>query len=476
MLATVRNTMATRLPPLRGQRVLVAISGGADSVALTLALHHLGVKLVLAHVNHGIRGRAAAADARFVAALARRLALPLVTGKFSVPQERHPGESLEMAARRIRRDFLLQTARRRNLRLIATGHTADDQAETILLRIARGTSVAGLAGIRHVAPHGPITFIRPLRDTTRRQVETFLRQQNQRWREDATNTDAFALRNRVRHEILPLLAARLNPNIRAALLRLGAIAAAEDDLMADLARRAPPTAQTPLALRRRQALAALHRAGVDPATVDFATVDDFSTAWKNPDAFSTAWKKSSSRMGGIFHSVEKSPPARPVAAKKSPAFPPCGKKVHPAWAGFSTVWKNSGTFSTAWKTIFHTVENSAPPHALRLRYGRGFTRRLDDVCLSAAAVGGRNLIFRNWRAGDRMQPLGMTGSKKLSDIFTDLKVPREQRAAWVVVECDGEIAALAGWRVARPFAVPGPRAPALHFRFQPMMPRARSSK
>ena len=100
MLATVRNTMATRLPPLRGQRVLVAISGGADSVALTLALHHLGVKLVLAHVNHGIRGRAAAADARFVAALARRLALPLVTGKFSVPQERHPGESLEMAARR----------------------------------------------------------------------------------------------------------------------------------------------------------------------------------------------------------------------------------------------------------------------------------------------------------------------------------------------------------------------------------------
>lgn len=461
MLATVQNTLATRLPPLRGKRVLVAVSGGADSVALTLALRQLGVKLVLAHVNHGIRGRAAAADARFVAALARRLGLPLVTGKFSIPKERRPGESLEMAARRIRRDFLLQTARRRNLRLIATGHTADDQAETLLLRIARGTSVSGLAGIRHAAPHGNITFIRPLRDATRQQVEAFLRQQNQRWREDATNTADFALRNRVRHEILPLLAARLNPNIHAALLRLGEIAAAEDDVMAGLARRAPRSAKTPLALRRRQALAALHRAGADPATVDFATVDQFSTAWKNPDAFSTVWKQ-------IFHSVEKSSPARPAAAKKSPTFPQCGKN-------FSIVWKNSGTFSTAWKTIFHSVENSAP-RTLRLRHGRGFTRRLDEVCLSAAAVGGRDLIFRNWRAGDRMQPLGMTGSKKLSDIFTDLKVPRDQRAAWVVVECGGEIAALAGWRVARAFAVPGPRAPALRIRIQPMMPRARSSK
>ena len=469
MLATVQNTLATRLPPLRGKRVLVAVSGGADSVALTLALHQLGVKLVLAHVNHGIRGRAAAADARFVAALARRLGLPLVTGKFSVPQERRPGESLEMAARRIRRDFLLRTAQRRNLHLIATGHTADDQAETLLLRIARGTSVSGLAGIRHSTRHGNITFIRPLRDATRQQVEAFLRQQKQRWREDATNTDDFALRNRVRHEILPLLAARLNPNIHAALLRLGEIAAAEDDFMAGLARRAPRSAKTPLALRRRQALAALHRAGADPAAVDFAAVDQFSTAWKNPDTFSTAWKT-------IFHSVEKSSSARPATAKKSSTFPQRGKKVHPAWAGFSIVWKNPGTFSTAWKTIFHSVENSAVPRTLRLRHGRGFTRRLDEVCLSATAVGGRDLIFRNWRAGDRMQPLGMAGSKKLSDIFTDLKVPRDQRAAWVVVECGGEIAALAGWRVARAFAVPGPRAPALRIRIQPMMPRARSSK
>ena len=97
------------------------------------------------------------------------------------------------------------------------------------------------------------------------------------------------------------------------------------------------------------------------------------------------------------------------------------------------------------------------------------------MCLSAAVVGGRDLVFRSWRAGDRMQPLGMTGSKKLSDIFTDLKVPREERNARVVVECGGEIAALAGWRVSRDFAVEGPKAPSLRIRIQAMTPRVRSS-
>ena len=87
--------------------------------------------------------------------------------------------------------------------------------------------------------------------------------------------------------------------------------------------------------------------------------------------------------------------------------------------------------------------------------------------MSAAAVGDRDLIFRSWRAGDRMKPLGMAGSKKLSDVFTDLKVPRAERNARVVVECGGEIVALAGWRVSRDFAVEGPRAPSLRIRFSP---------
>ncbi len=439
MIPAVQKTVATRFPQIRGKRVLVAASGGADSTALALVLRELGCRPVLAHVHHGIRGKAADADARFVRALARKLGAPFFLGKFNVPAEaQKTGESLEMAARRLRRGFLVQTAKREKIRFIATGHTADDQAETVLLRIARGTSVAGLAGIPYAATQGGATFIRPLRDATRNQVVEFLKSRRQPWREDATNADDFALRNRVRHEILPLLEKRLNPAVRPALLRLADIAAAEDEVLAALAQKTRVTAQTPVALRRRAALAELRRCGKSPDEVDFAAVD------------------------GFFHSVEK--PAK--------VFPLCGKTGE----SFSIVWKNPGNFSTVWKKVFHSVEKPRAAISLELRRGRGFSRRADEVCLSAAVVGGRDLVFRSWRAGDRMQPLGMTGSKKLSDIFTDLKVPRAERGARIVIECGGEIAALAGWRVARGFAVPGPRAESLRIRLQPMTPRARSSK
>ena len=410
MIPTVRKTVAARFPELPGKRVLIAASGGADSTALALALQELGCDIVLAHVHHGIRGKSAAADARFVAALARKLGVPFVLGKFDVPAEaRKTGESLEMAARRIRRGFLIAAAKRRKIRTIAVGHTADDQAETVLLRIARGTSITGLAGIPYSTQHGGAMFVRPLRDATRNQVVAFLKSRKQAWREDESNAAGFALRNRVRHEILPLLETRLNPAVRGALLRLADIAAAEDEVMSALARTAGRDAAAPLALRRRRRLAELRQAGVPPEKQ-------------------------------VFHTVENPAAAGPHRGKIAPKF--------------SILWKNG-------KNIFHAVEKSAAAPVLKIRKSRGFSRRPDEVCLSAAAVGGRDLTFRSWRAGDRMRPLGMGGSKKLSDIFTDLKVPRAERNAWIVIECGGQIAALAGWRVSRAFAVPSPRAAAL---------------
>ena len=413
MISTVQKTVATRFPQLRGKRVLVAASGGADSTALALALKDLGCKINLAHVHHGLRGKAADADARFVAALAKKLGAPFFLGKFAVRAEaKKTGESLEMAARRVRRDFLAATAKREKIQYVATGHTADDQAETVLMRIARGTSITGLAGIPYVSKQGDATFVRPLRDATRAQIVAFLKARQQRWREDASNAEDFALRNRVRHEILPLLEKRLNPGVRQALLRLADIAAAEDEVMSALAKKAKPTAKTPLAIRRRLALAQLRAAGVPPEKQ-------------------------------VFHSVEN-------------FFPQCGKNHQ----SFYVPWKNRPKF-------LRSVEKIRGAIPLDIRQGVGFSRTSDEICLSAAAVAGRDLVFRSWRAGDRMKPLGMAGSKKLSDIFTDLKVPRAERDARIVVECGGEIAALAGWRVSRDFAVEGPRAPSLRIRFSP---------
>ncbi len=431
MVPTVQRTIEARFPQIRGKRVLVAASGGADSTALALVLKDFGCSVALAHVHHGIRGKSADADARFVRALAKKLGAPFFLGKFDVPASvRESGESLEMAARRIRRDFLAATAKREGIRFIATGHTADDQAETVLMRIVRGTSITGLAGIPYETERGGVKFIRPLRDATREQVVRFLKSRRQPWREDETNAGDFAWRNRVRHEILPLLERRLNPSVRQALRRLADIAAAEDEVMSALAKKAGRSrkAAPPLAIRRRVALEALRRQGKAPEEIGFDAVEQ------------------------VFHPVE----------KRRKVFPLRGKTDE----SFSIVWKNGGKF-------FHCVEKrgvwkQAAPFLI-VRQGRGFSRRADEVCLSAAAVGGRDLVFRSWRAGDRMKPLGMAGSKKLSDIFTDLKVPREARGRRIVVECGGEVAALGGWRVARGFAVEGARAPSIRIR----IPRAR---
>ncbi|MDD2241436.1 MAG: tRNA lysidine(34) synthetase TilS [Kiritimatiellae bacterium] len=402
----------------------MAASGGADSTALVLALKELGVEIVLAHVHHGIRGKSADGDARFVRAWARRLGVPFHLGRVDVPAEaQSSGESLEMAARRLRRGFLVATAHQEKIQQIAVGHTADDQAETILMRIVRGTGVAGLAGIPYETVHGGVSFIRPLRDVTREEVLAWLNRRRQRWRDDETNADDFAMRNRVRNEILPLLERRLNPAVRQALLRLGDIAAAEDEVMsalADQAQRSEHPGQAPLAIRRRLALAELHCQGVSPGAIDFAAIESLS---RGGDGIPTP----------------------------APGFPQCGKK-------FSIAWKNR-------QKVFHSVENPSIAPTVHIREGRGFSRHQDEVCLSAAAVAGRDLVLRSWRAGDRMEPLGMTGSKKLSDIFTDLKVPRAERQAWMVVDCDGQIAALAGWRVARDFAVEGPHAPSIRIRW-----------
>jgi len=224
--------LALSWPPADWQdvTVLAAVSGGADSVALLRAMVVLKQagegRLVAAHLNHGLRGEQSDADEVFVVELCRRLAVPCHVGHAAVDRlAAEAGDGLEAAARVARYAFLEQTAARLGARYVATAHTADDQAETILHRILRGTGITGLAGIERTRPLGHATLIRPLLAARRSDVLDYLNTIEQPHRQDASNADLDFTRNRIRHELLPRLAADFNPNVVDALLRLGLLAA-----------------------------------------------------------------------------------------------------------------------------------------------------------------------------------------------------------------------------------------------------------
>jgi tRNA(Ile)-lysidine synthase len=221
-----------------GLTVLLAVSGGADSVALLRSVSALKTggagRLCVAHFNHKLRDQADD-DQEFVIALCKRFGLCCEVGAGDVAQlAAETGEGIEPAARRARYEFLRQTAGRLGARFVVTAHTADDQAETILHRVIRGTGIAGLRGMSRSRPLGHATLLRPLLGFRRREIEEYLREIGQPYRDDQSNFDRRFTRNRIRHELLPVLARHYNRAVADSLLRLGALAAEVQSVIDDL--------------------------------------------------------------------------------------------------------------------------------------------------------------------------------------------------------------------------------------------------
>jgi tRNA(Ile)-lysidine synthase len=230
-MPTLETKLQNQLAPHDWQSVtaLVAVSGGADSVALLRGLAALRKpspgRLVVVHFNHQLRGEQSDRDEAFVADLAKRLGLAFVVRRGDGAAIATRGDSMEASARDARYQFFEAVAGQQGARYLFMAHTADDQAETILHRIVRGTGLAGLAGIPRVRPlSGLTTIVRPLLDVRRSEVLHYLAELGQDFREDETNTDPRFTRNRLRHELLPQLARDYNPQVVDALLRLGELA------------------------------------------------------------------------------------------------------------------------------------------------------------------------------------------------------------------------------------------------------------
>jgi tRNA(Ile)-lysidine synthase len=474
---------------LSGRRIVVAVSGGPDSLALLHALHHLREDLHGGHLNHGLRGEASNADAVFVAETFRRLDIPLAVEAADVRTYRQKhGLSLEEAARDLRHEFLARIAAQTNADAIALGHTAEDQAETVLMHIIRGSGLTGLRGMRVVTRrnyNGTDTLlVRPLLEVSRSETVAYCRALNLEPRQDESNMSLALTRNRVRRELLPTLEG-FNPSIRGALIRLSRSAAEAadyiegeiDTLGREIVRmdengvvlgrrgfaRLAPAIQSHL-LRR-----AMLTAKGDLADVEQKHVVDMARLMSGPTG------KSLDLPGGVRFSV-----GYHEARLTRSRLDQCPL---PALKGEQSIRISGETLLPGWRIVARLSgqrgQDTAEPtkaQAPGLRtddtstestdFGQGLSPTSYSAVLDRDSLGG-SLWVRSRIPGDRFQPLGMSQSKKLQDFLVDSKIPRQWRDRVPLVISPRGIVWVVGWRIAEWAKVRDHGARRLEIRFLP---------
>jgi tRNA(Ile)-lysidine synthase len=456
-----------------GDHVLLACSGGADSVAMTRVFSAIArprkLRLTLVHLNHGTRGEASEGDEQFVRSLAAELDLPCVVERRDVKRmARRRKVSLEMAARDARYSFFAEAAVTAGAGIVATAHTLDDQAETVLLNLGRGTGLAGLGGIPYVTDRDSVRVVRPLRDMRRADVIRYLSRNEFAWRDDASNADECHLRNRVRHTIIPAMARALNPEVVDAIARTSRVAADDDAWLTSLAEElmgacqypAPSAgedfdlavavlANLPVAARRRVLRLWLAHRGAPVEQVSLEMVDRI-------DALVRGRRGSGTVVLSAGWRIERSYGCLRVARTRD----------RDQEIAFRYRVQRSGMTLVPEASL--CVETSVAEGVWR-EPSQGIGMLPARASLSLKALGRSALFVRSWREGDRMCPRGMRGSKKLQDVFSDAKVERSMRGCVPLLECRGEIVWLAGYCVARGWEVPDDAARALQVQVAPVV-------
>ena len=449
-----------------GQAVLVAVSGGCDSVALLEVLRQLAAEpgrawdLSVAHLNHRLRPDSDA-DADFVRDLARRHGLPCVVESVDVAAvAADRAMSTETAARAVRYEFLAQSALRLGATAVATGHHADDNVETILQRIVRGTHLRGLRGIparRELAQVPGVQLIRPLLAARRDQIEQFCVRRGLAWRTDSTNADTAHRRNFIRHELLPLMRDRMNPRVDDALLRLAGAAGQTEDHLAEAG---------------QSLLDHARRASKDPGrlTLDAARLAEAPTV-QRCYALRAALEALGAPMGelsaGQLADLAALPAEPPPAAITLPGDilarreadelllePAAGPAETPSWhirlpVGPGAAGEAGGTFRGEPVTLpdGRTVRCEQLPFDAAALAAHRANPRPGTELLDADYVRGP-LTLRPRRPGDAFVPLGAPGRQTVSDFLTNAKLPAARRREVFVIADEEGIIYLAPLRIA----------------------------
>jgi tRNA(Ile)-lysidine synthase len=390
-----------------------------DSVVLLQALHELapefGWRLAVAHFNHQLRGRSSDADERFVAAVAKKFKLPFHVGRADVKaQAEKTGASIEMAARELRHKFLTQTARRLKYDAVALAHHADDQVELFFLRVLRGSGGRGLAGMkwRAASPADErIQLVRPLLDVSRKDIEEFAQANGLRFRTDASNASCDPLRNRIRHELLPLLRQRFQPAVERTVLRLAEIVGAEAatvEAQAEgwLRRKSGPFEKLPVAVQRAVVQSQLHS---HKFVADFDLVETLRRSPNERVMVASGIQVARDAKGKLL--VTRVAQSKFLGRKKA-----------------ATLRGEVGTIAFGERLINWRV--------MAQRGARLPARTPNHEVFDAQKVGKR-IILRHWQPGDRFQPIGMNSAVKLQDWFVNQGVPRERRRQLLVATTVG---------------------------------------
>jgi tRNA(Ile)-lysidine synthase len=416
-----------------GDRVGVAVSGGADSVALLRILlelrAELGIVLSVIHLNHKLRGADSDADEAFVHKLAVKNGLEFIPRAVDVAAHAAGNKlSLEAAAREVRYELFESLLAQDSLSRVATAHTLDDQAETVLLKLLRGAGTRGLAGIYpklsvppvagRTRPEGAV--VRPLLQVRRKDVESYLREMKQGWREDSSNREWRHMRNRVRLKILPELEKQVNPSARKALAEAAEIARAEEQFWAQQVLRYLPQvsksvagggialggcfAGLELALRRRLLRAAAESLGL---RLEFRQVEELLAL---PEGGRAAL------------------PEKWMAVRRR-------QEIQLARISTDTV-DYEYQLTVPGKTAVRECGLILEADVLT---GQDRSRRYNPEHLLHARFLQRRLVVRNWRTGDRFWPAHTKQPRKIKELLQDRHITGDQKKRWPVVASGDEV-------------------------------------
>lgn len=439
-----------------GLRLAVGLSGGADSVALLRALAEgsteLGLVLHAAHLHHGLRGEEADADLGFARELAGGLGLSFHELRVDVAAEAPAnaragkgGESIEEAARRLRYAWFRQLMAEGHVDAVATAHTFDDQAETILAKFLRGAWTEGLAGIapRLETPEGPV--LRPMLATTRAEIEAYLRAIGQAWREDSSNHNLTFTRNRVRHQLLPLLEV-WNPRLREHLAQMATLARDEESWWnAELVRIAPQ-----MLMLGRPVRGGGRAAGDAPAMlcIDVTRLAVLAPALQRrllrhaaaqlgaaPDFVATEAMRTLSLSGRAGQKLELAQGLRVERSHREIRLtlgtPPATQTPVRA-ASLEYTGTVPGAIDATAFGLHLRIQLSAP------------LATLSDAEKRQRSAQVRSVRVRNWKPGDKVTLRHSSGPRKVKEVLEKMRVTGSSRLVWPVVEMDGRIVWMRG--------------------------------